>query len=576
VANKITVLIDVVTDKASTSLRNFKTDLANTEGSFGKLKVAGAGAMDFMRVHAAEFAVGAGAALVGFAAKAVTEFQGLALEAGKFKDATGLAIEDASRWIDVGGGLGIGADTIEKAIIRMNIAIGQGRLKEFEADIIRAKDGTVDASATFENLIVKIGAIEDPTKRAAAAQEAFGRGFKDIAELMELDAADLRAALEGVSDAKIIDEGELGKAREFREKMGELKDKAEDLALTLGETLLPVVVDVADVAIDLGEALGGVAEVAGQWLGDDSFLGKAFGHGDKDLIAAGLSAKELKEQLIELSTWSDTTGASLAASTFEARAAGDAMVSAEDRARGYGAAVNELGEEVVDTTREFKAMKSGVDELNSALKKRDAFDAWIAAQDELKVAAEEAWAAAQSGAEDSAEKQATYNEKVRASIEATLDYIGTLGDIPASQTTRVEALIDAGKLVEAEALLQELVRQREARVRVRVITPGGGGFFDSGGHIPAGQSGIVAEKRPEFVNGVLVAGPANVTGGAQTASILNGAGNGVADAIGPSIVFAPQISAMDASSFSPAFIQRLMNEFERTMQRTGRIWQRQG
>ncbi|TVP70129.1 MAG: hypothetical protein EA339_13390 [Rhodobacteraceae bacterium] len=50
------------------------------------------------------------------------------------------------------------------------------------------------------------------------------------------------------------------------------------------------------------------------------------------------------------------------------------------------------------------------------------------------------------------------------------------------------------------------------------------GFFDGGGTIPRGMFGIAAERRSEFVNGVLIPGPANVTGGAQTAEILRGAG----------------------------------------------------
>lgn len=52
------------------------------------------------------------------------------------------------------------------------------------------------------------------------------------------------------------------------------------------------------------------------------------------------------------------------------------------------------------------------------------------------------------------------------------------------------------------------------------------GLFDAGGAIPAGQVGLVAEKRPELVDGrlvtrpTLVAGPAKVTGGADTARMM--------------------------------------------------------
>lgn len=64
------------------------------------------------------------------------------------------------------------------------------------------------------------------------------------------------------------------------------------------------------------------------------------------------------------------------------------------------------------------------------------------------------------------------------------------------------------------------------------------GLFDAGGHIPRGQVGIVAEKRPEFVDGklvnrpTLVPGPANVTGGASTAGILDRARKAVPSGYG--------------------------------------------
>lgn len=52
------------------------------------------------------------------------------------------------------------------------------------------------------------------------------------------------------------------------------------------------------------------------------------------------------------------------------------------------------------------------------------------------------------------------------------------------------------------------------------------GLFDAGGRIAAGQVGLVAEKRPEVVDGelitrpTLVRGPAKVTGGAETARMM--------------------------------------------------------
>lgn len=53
------------------------------------------------------------------------------------------------------------------------------------------------------------------------------------------------------------------------------------------------------------------------------------------------------------------------------------------------------------------------------------------------------------------------------------------------------------------------------------------GMFDNGGYIPSGQTGIVSEYRDELVNGVLVKGPASVTGGDETARIMDGGMGGM-------------------------------------------------
>ena len=52
------------------------------------------------------------------------------------------------------------------------------------------------------------------------------------------------------------------------------------------------------------------------------------------------------------------------------------------------------------------------------------------------------------------------------------------------------------------------------------------GAYDKGGYIPAGSFGIGSEKRDEFINGVLVKGPARITGGAQTEKKIDEAANG--------------------------------------------------
>ena len=52
------------------------------------------------------------------------------------------------------------------------------------------------------------------------------------------------------------------------------------------------------------------------------------------------------------------------------------------------------------------------------------------------------------------------------------------------------------------------------------------GAYDKGGYIPAGSFGIGSEKRDEFINGVLVKGPARITGGTQTEKKIEAAASG--------------------------------------------------
>ncbi|MGL4350828.1 MAG: hypothetical protein ACRCT2_09760, partial [Plesiomonas shigelloides] len=52
------------------------------------------------------------------------------------------------------------------------------------------------------------------------------------------------------------------------------------------------------------------------------------------------------------------------------------------------------------------------------------------------------------------------------------------------------------------------------------------GAYDKGGYIPAGSFGIGSEKRDEFINGVLVKGPARITGGRDTERKIEAAANG--------------------------------------------------
>ena len=261
-ANKISVLIDVATDKAVSGLKGFKQSITDADGSVNKFKAGASSAFDSIKANAGNMAMVAGAAIVAFGVKAVSAFQDIALEAGKFSDISGLAVEDASRWLEVGDHIGITAGVMEKSFGKLNAAIARGGdvLKEYGIEVVTAADGTVDANATFLAAIDTIKAIEDPTKKAQAAQAAFGKGWQEMSELIELGSGEILTQMGKVSDAKLVDEEELAKARKLRGSLDDLHDSVEDLSLLLGESLIPTVTMTADALTFLIEPLSAVHE----------------------------------------------------------------------------------------------------------------------------------------------------------------------------------------------------------------------------------------------------------------------------------------------------------------------------
>ncbi len=239
----ITELQDEGIKRAKREFDKFKGAVANAEGGMGKLKAGSKVAFDAIEANAATFATAAAGALVTFAAKGITAFQDLALSADKFASATGLAVEEASRLLEVTGDIGIEAGTVETAIGKMNQNLGKSPdlFEELGIQVEYANDGTVNANETFLNVIDRLNKIKDPATKAKIATQILGKGWRDMSQLINMGADDLRASLATVSDAKVISPEEAAKAKKFRDNMNDLKETVEDLSLQIGEVLVPAI-----------------------------------------------------------------------------------------------------------------------------------------------------------------------------------------------------------------------------------------------------------------------------------------------------------------------------------------------
>jgi len=257
------IRIPIITDLQDKGIRDakkafgdFKTAVGNAEGGFGKFKAGSKVALDAVKENAASFAIAGAAALGKFALDGVKAFQDLALGAEKFATATGLAVQDASRYMEAAGDIGVPIDAVEGAIGRLNKTIGTDpdMVRDLGVDLVYLKDGSLDVNATFLNTIQRIKDIKDPAEKARVAAKLLGKGWQSMSTLIEMGADDLKKSLDGVSDAKVIDQEELDNAKKLRDIMDTLKDKVEDLSLSIGGSLVPVLGDlgkVLDVGLDV-------------------------------------------------------------------------------------------------------------------------------------------------------------------------------------------------------------------------------------------------------------------------------------------------------------------------------------
>jgi hypothetical protein len=496
IRERLVYAIEIVGDGARKGLTGIKQSVAEADGAINKFKAGAGSALASVGLSAGTLAVAGGGALVAFGAKAVSAAQETALAAGKLADATGLTVEQASRLNEVGSDLGVSGETITSVVKKMTVEIGKGNpvLEQYGISLQRAADGSADVNATLLDTIKRIGQIADPTKRAAAAQAAFGRGYTEAAELIFQSADQLQKKLDDVSDAKVITPEELARAREFRDRLEDLRDVAEDLTNTAGQSLIPILSDLAVALKDVTDA-GGAAKSAIEDI-----------PGGKGLLdALGTNLFELPRKSKE--EWDDL-GRTIGILPDKERAAREENDRYADSVLDLGAAAGEAQTELEDTAHEVadlgdKAANSGpkIGDMAGALDdaREHLADLNEEARDNalgiLAVAAGavgDALDAAFGDLEDDlgaldlldditdqfdavaeAQKNATdpkgvrdLNREVRNLQGKLLDYLHTVDDIPPDKVTEIIAQIRTGDIETLQTVLDELTKDRFVNIGI--------------------------------------------------------------------------------------------------------------
>lgn len=573
--NKITTLFELDDKGFTRGLKQLRTDVVEADGVLGKMKAGASGLGGLLKENLAAAAVGAGTAIAAFGLQSANAFKDAAIGAGEFSGATGIAVEDASRWISVAGDFELKGDAVQGALLKMNKALADGKpvFEDYGVEIVRTKDGLVDANQTFINALTTIGAIEDPTLRAKAAQEAFGRSYGEVSRLMEMSATDLRDTLMATQEEQVFDEDEVRKAREYQAVMDQLGDVFVDLQMRVGELvveLAPAISDLATMAdqvTSLTDKVGGLGNII-SWTADQINIfdnaGSAWNRmtgenrsGTERLMGAvegltswvpvlGEGVQSLNERLFDGAEKAEHLGEVLGARLVgdvnaTAMSVAEAILGADEYAKSIGYAGDEsatAATKVLDLKNAAELLDESWSDLKGEIDDRQAF---LSLQDtfvDIKAKADESWEAASSGAEDATLKARQHEQAILDGKARVIEYLSEVLKLPPERSTHIVAAYDQGNIDQVEQMLATLSRNRT--MNLSIVAKGGLGNVSisdqakpraAGGQVLPGRAYSVGDNPDGSWNATtelfVPSEPGAVLSAADARAALGGGGGGL-------------------------------------------------
>lgn len=489
---RISVIIDTKVDGALSGIKGFRSAVAEADGFTNKFKAGWKNATAQVSANAGMLAATAGTALVAFGVKAVEAFQNTAKAAIDLSKATGLSVEQASRWIAVADDYGVSASTLATALGRIGKNLDGKAMAEYGIATRDAAGNARDANDIFLDVL---GVLNNtaPAERAKVGADLLGKGYKELAPIVGKTRAEYEKMLSTVEDGQVITDKEAKKSEKMRLAQDKLTDALGEFTLATGEAasgLAPLVERIAEV-VALATELGLIDSVIPA-VDKDGALDKLGSAGDsmRALLDAALKTNDAVAFLMErgfseegairalgdykaeleaaavetgkfgdvlgwvagptqkLADKSDTLSTSLDAVGKAANEAADDLFDLESAQLDLAESAAALAEQQAETDRILADSKSTDAEKKQAL--IDLRQAQIGTAEGAKKAAE-AFAqsmGAQDGSALSASLQVTALETLRAKFpELTADinkYIAALKSIPSQVYTNVGTSASGG------------------------------------------------------------------------------------------------------------------------------------
>lgn len=606
-ANKISTVIDFATESAKSSLKSLQTSVMEAEGAGGKLKAGWGSLKQGITENAAGIATVAGGALLAFGVKAVGAFTDTAKAAIDLSTSTGLAVEDASRWIAVGDDYKVGADALATGLGKIAKTLDDTKWSKYG---IATRDAGGQARSTNDILLDTfdmLSKVTNKTEQARIGQQLFGKGYQSITPILGHTRAEYEKMLGTVEKGQVITEAEAKKAEKFRLAEDQLGDALRDVTIQIGEQvagMAPLLVAMAKLVamlsggvgdfLDFNTGAGDVINTLYELRGEADRGGKSWESWRKDVLEGKVSLEEAVKQIHEAAAAHKEINDTLDGgekSWEQATALSDDLTDSfehmgivgQDSASALVKATQRYADQVDKTSREVQsdidAMQHKWDTLFNNLDAEQSLIHLKQQAEDVKKANEDAGKAIKEHGPGSPEAIAAIADARDKQIElekATALYAKDIAGLPPEVATRIAAEIGAGDIDKAIAEVEQGFQNHAFRINAHLDTividgethAAGStsinginvkpsvGKSASGRDIPSGEGlTLVGEKGPE-----LISSPGSQVWNAdQTAAMLNGGSSTTVQAVNIYVTSMP----------TPDDVMRLVKKFE---QRNGPGW----
>jgi hypothetical protein len=186
-------------------------------------------------------------------------------EIAKASKKTGMATEDISRLRYAAERSGVGFGGLESALARMARSASEaaGGAEMYSEAYDRLGVSVTDANGElkggeqlFREVAEGLKNVDNATERAALAQEIFGRSGAQLLPLLNEGEAGIKKLGDRAEELGMVLSGKAAQDSErFNDALEDLKDTGTTIAMTLGQTLMPTIAEIAEK----------VSEAVGRW-----------------------------------------------------------------------------------------------------------------------------------------------------------------------------------------------------------------------------------------------------------------------------------------------------------------------